>query len=196
MIYLKRFKLKEDLALLTRKQVQEFQDYSFDLLAQQGIVISRQEKGQIEVADFGLNQFETTGLGLLVYVNTPRVCAKELIMLPMQTCPEHRHPRIDASNPGKEETFRCRWGKVFLYVSGERTESPQAAPPKDREQYYTVWHEIELNPGEQYTIMPNVKHWFQAGPQGAIVTEFSTTSLDQYDVFTDPDISRFTTIID
>ncbi|WNR46974.1 D-lyxose/D-mannose family sugar isomerase [Paenibacillus roseipurpureus] len=182
--------------MMTRLQVQQFQEFCFNQLKEVGIVLTSDEKDKIEVADFGLNQFETTGLGLFVYVNTPRVCAKELVMLPNQTCPEHRHPKIDEFNPGKEETFRCRSGKVYLYVPGKRTNFPCALPPEDRKQYYSVWHQIELNPGDQYTIMPNTLHWFQAGPEGAVVTEFSTTSLDQFDIFTDPDIARFTTIID
>ena len=51
-------------------------------------------------------------------------------------------------------------------------------------------HEIELNPGEQYTIYPNTLHWFQAGPDGAVVSEFSTKSRDESDVFTDVKIDR------
>ncbi len=39
-------------------------------------------------------------------------------------------------------------------------------------------------------------HWFQAGDEGAIVTEFSTKSMDEYDVFTDPTIQRITRIGD
>jgi D-lyxose ketol-isomerase len=38
--------------------------------------------------------------------------------------------------------------------------------------------------------MPNTLHWFQGGPQGAIVSEFSTRSRDEFDIFTDPDIRR------
>ena len=60
----------------------------------------------------------------------------------------------------------------------------------------TVYHEVILNPGEQYTIMPETLHWFQAGPDGAIVSEFSTRSTDETDVFTDPKIERATIIED
>lgn len=151
-----------------------------------GIVITDAEKERIEIADFGLNELENTGLEILTYVNTDRCCAKELVLFPHQTCPEHRHPNVDGI-PGKEETFRCRWGKVFLYVDGENTEHPQATPPKGT---YTVFHEIELNPGEQYTLSPNTKHWFQAGKEGAVVSEFSTTSRDELDIFTDETIIR------
>ena len=43
-------------------------------------------------------------------------------------------------------------------------------------------------------VPPNTLHWFQAGPEGAIVSEFSTQSRDDLDVFTDPDIARTTVV--
>jgi D-lyxose ketol-isomerase len=42
--------------------------------------------------------------------------------------------------------------------------------------------------------MPNTLHWFQAGGEGAIVSEFSTRSADDRDIFTDPRIRRETQI--
>lgn len=54
----------------------------------------------------------------------------------------------------------------------------------------TVFHEIELNPGQQYTIMPGTLHWFQGGSEGAVVSEFSTHSDDATDKFTDPKVVR------
>jgi len=142
------------------------------------------------VADIGLGELETTGLQLLTYLNTERVCAKELVLFPGQTCPEHRHPPTAATGPGKEETFRCRWGEVYLYVPGEPTPNPVAQPPAHRAQYFTVWHQIILKPGEQYTLDADTLHWFQGGPQGAVVSEFSTHSDDESDIFTDPNIRR------
>jgi D-lyxose ketol-isomerase len=139
------------------------------------------------VADFGLSKLEETGLQLVVYVNTERVCAKELVMFPWQLCPEHRHPPFD-DGPGKEETFRCRKGLVYLYTEGEPTDQPSARPPEDG--VFTVWHETVLGPGEQFTVLPNTRHWFQAGDEGAIVSEFSTRSTDERDIFSDPRIQR------
>lgn len=136
------------------------------------------------------------GLMLHVYVNTKRCCAKELPMLPGQICAEHRHPPLGPENPGKEETFRCRYGEVYVHVPGEPTENPKAKIPDGKDDVYTVWHEIVLKQGEQYTLAPNTKHWFQAGPEGAVVSEFSSYSDDGTDVYTDPEISRFTTIED
>jgi D-lyxose ketol-isomerase len=139
------------------------------MLAEAGIALTPAERDAIEVTDLGLGRLEEVGLQIVVYVNTDRVCAKELVMLPRQTCPEHRHPPV-GGDPGKEETFRCRTGSVTLHVEGH--------------------DEIVLRPGEQFTIPPDTLHWFQAGEDGAIVSEFSTRSTDEHDVFTDPRITR------
>ena len=92
--------------------------------------------------------------------------------------------------PGKEETFRCRWGQVYLYVAGEPASPIRAQVPETGKDSYTVFHEIVLKPGQQYTLTPNTPHWFQGGPEGAVVSEFSTTSYDEYDVLNDPAIRR------
>ena len=139
------------------------------MLERAGVVLTPAERVGIEVADFGLGCLEEIGLQLVVYVNTERVCAKELVLFPEQVCPEHRHPPI-GTDPGKEETFRCRLGTVHLHVAGRG--------------------EIVLSPGEQFTIEPDTLHWFQAGADGAVVSEFSTRSRDEFDVFSDPLIVR------
>jgi D-lyxose ketol-isomerase len=154
------------------------------------IVISPKEKSTVEIADFGLNDITNIGLELVVYENNDRYCAKELILFPRQICPEHRHPPLSEKNIGKQETFRCRWGKVYLYTEGEKAIKPKAKVPQQYQQYMTVWHEVVLNPGDQYTLPPNTLHWFQAGDAGAIVSEFSSTSDDASDIFTDPNIKR------
>jgi D-lyxose ketol-isomerase len=159
------------------------------MLEQAGIFLTEQEKEKVEIADFRLGQLFVEGLQLVTYVNNDRYCAKDLVLFPKQTCPEHSHPPVNGE-PGKQETFRCRRGTVYLYVEGEPSTDIQASIPKGKEKYYTVKHEILLKPGEQYTIPPNTKHWFQAGEEGAIVSEFSSTSRDEADIFTDPNIIR------
>ena len=147
----------------------EARERAASMLADAGIVLTPAERASIEVADFGLGRLEETGLQLVVYVNTERVCAKELVLFPGQTCPEHRHPPVDGT-PGKEETFRCRSGTVHLHIDGR--------------------DELVLRPGDQCTIPPDTLHWFRAGDEGAVVSEFSTQSRDEADVFTDPRIVR------
>jgi D-lyxose ketol-isomerase len=159
--------------VITQAERREAQEYAARQLEAAGIVLTDAERTSIEVADFGLSRLKEIGLQLLVYVNTDRCCAKELVLYPGQTCPEHRHPPFEGT-PGKEETFRCRQGLVTLYVEGTGT--------------------IELWPGQQHTIPPGALHWFQAGPQGAVVSEFSTESRDELDEFTDPAVQRATVV--
>ncbi len=159
------------------------------LLESAGIVLTDDEKRQIEVTDVGLGNLTETGLQVVIYENNDRYCAKELVLFGGQIFPEHRHPPV-GDDPGKRETFRCRWGRVWLYVEGDPTPQIQASIPDSDRNYYTVFREIELLPGDQHTIPENTLHWFQAGPEGAIVSEFSTTSRDEFDVFTDPRVRR------
>jgi D-lyxose ketol-isomerase len=180
---------------LTREEHQKYQRLAKEYLDKAGIILTPEEEKNIEIADLGLGEFESTGLALVTYINTDRVCAKELVLLPGQTCPEHLHPPV-AGEPGKEETFRCRWGEVYLYVAGEPAPNPVARPPEHRKDTYTVWHEVILRPGEQYTIYPETWHWFQGGPEGAVVSEFSTRSTDENDLFTDQEIKRAPEVLD
>ncbi len=100
-------------------------------MAKQGLVLTEEEKQNVEVADFGLGRIKEFGLLVVTYVNTDRCCAKELVLTPGQICPEHLHPPFDGT-PGKEETFRCRAGKVYLYVDGEPTENICGKIPEDK----------------------------------------------------------------
>ncbi|MGH0054262.1 MAG: D-lyxose/D-mannose family sugar isomerase [Sphaerochaetaceae bacterium] len=172
--------------MIARTTYEEAVKQALSFFEKAGIILTNEEKEHIEIADFGLNDLEHTGLALVTYLNTERVCAKELVLFPNQRCPEHRHPAFD-SYVGKEETFRCRWGVVYLYVDGTSTENRKA---EEKKGVYTVFHEIVLHPGEQYTLSPNTKHWFEAGSEGAVVSEFSTPSFDEKDIFTDPRIQR------
>jgi len=153
----------------TDAEIERARERAADMLADAGVVLRRDEREAIEVVDFGLGRLEELGLQIVVYVNTERYCAKELVLFPGQTCAEHRHPPVGDS-PGKEETFRCRRGVVHLHVDGVG--------------------EIVLRPGDQHTIPPDTLHWFRAGDEGAIVSEFSSRSRDETDVFTDPRIRR------
>lgn len=172
---------------MTRQEYNNQVKKALEYFEKANIVLTDEEKENVEVADFGLGMVNEIGLQLVVYINTDRVCAKEMVLLPYQTCPEHKHiPTAGIS--GKEETFRCRYGEVYLYVEGEKNadEIKAKTPSTD----ITVFHEVVLKPGEQYTIMPETLHWFQAGENGAVVSEFSTRSTDETDIFTDKKIVR------
>lgn len=149
-------------------------------------IVERDGDEPIHRADFGLGRHAETGLRLLIYVNDERYCAKEMVLFPGQTCPEHLHPPFEGT-PGKQETLRVRFGTVYLYVPGEAAPNPVARPY--RPEHCSVWHEIILRPGEQHTIPPMTKHWFFS-PETAVISEFSTHSKDEFDVFSDPQVVR------
>lgn len=175
---------------MNEKQIGIMRERTQLLLKKANIAITPKEKAEIEIADMGLNDIEHIGLQVIVYVNNDRYCAKELVLFSRQICPEHRHPPISVQNIGKQETFRCRWGEVFLYTEGEPTPNPRASIPDKYRGHFNVWHEVVLRSGDQYTLAPNTRHWFQAGDDGAVVSEFSSASLDELDIFTDPHIKR------
>src|SRR5436309_1022503 len=101
--------------MLSPSQIRAHQRRAAASLRAAGITLLPEDESRIEIADFGLDDFERRGLALLVYINTDRYCAKELVLLPNQTCPQHRHPPV-GPDPGKMETFRCRAGSVRLFV--------------------------------------------------------------------------------
>lgn len=178
---------------MTKKEYNKQAAKTLEYMQKAGIVLTDSEKQSVEVADFGMGKVNDVGLQLIVYINTDRVCAKEMVLLPQQTCPEHKHIPTNGED-GKEETFRCRWGEVYLYVEGEKnTDNIKAKMP---ETDVTVFHEVVLKAGDQYTIMPQTLHWFQGGPEGAVISEFSTHSTDETDVFTDKSVVRQTVIED
>ena len=187
--------------MTTEAERRRARERAADLLDRAGVVLTDAEREEMEVVDYGLDDLDAVGTEIVVYENNDRYCAKELVLFPDQTCPEHRHPPFD-DYPGKQETFRCRWGEVFLYVAdetgppagGEEGSTDHSAEwsvqPPMREEHYTATEEIHLEPGEQYTIPPDTRHWFVAGDEGAVISEFSSPSYDEKDVFTDPKIDR------
>jgi len=181
--------------MITRAQCESARHRAVGLLRQAGVVAREDELERIEVVDLGLGELEQTGLQILTLVNTCEVGVKVLVLFPNQVFSQHRHPPL-GDYAGKEETFRCQWGELYVYMPGEPTPAPKAHPPEHRKHTYTVWQEMILRPGGQVMSPPNTSHWFQAGPEGAVVWSFSSRATDVQDVFTDRDVRRQTVIVD
>jgi D-lyxose ketol-isomerase len=181
--------------MITRAEYESIRTRAGELLAQTGVVITQNELEGMEVADFGLSEIEVSGAQILTLVDNEKIAAKLLVMLPNQTEPEHMHPAL-GDYAGKHETVRCEWGELYLYGPGEATPNPKGNPPAHRLDTYTVWREYILRPGDQVTFLPGSPHWFQGGPEGAVIWSFSTKATDIQDVFTDPNIQRQTVIVD
>jgi D-lyxose ketol-isomerase len=181
--------------MITRTQFEKQQRLAAGLIRRAGVVVRPEEIARIEVADVGLSEVEESGLQILTLVQTGNIGVKVLALLPNQIFPQHKHPPL-GDYPGKEETFRCQWGEIYLYMPGEPTPNPKATPPAHRRHTYTVWREHILRPGDQLTSPPDTFHWFQAGPEGAVVWSFSSRPTDVEDIFSDPSIQRKTIIVE
>ncbi len=175
--------------MLSLQELHEARERTLQMLTRANIAVGSGESDKIEIIDFGLGDLDIIGLQQLNYVDSALYSAGEMVLFPGQTCPEHRHPPA-GEHPGKEQIFRCRFGTVYLYVAGDPAESIQAVLPKQRQGHFTARHQVVLQPGDQYTIPANTPHWFQAGPEGAVISEFSTGPRNVAEIFTDPGIQK------
>jgi D-lyxose ketol-isomerase len=95
---------------------------------------------------------------------------------------------------GKQEYFHTIMGTGSMFVLGEPTANPTFKIPEDQRQYTKALHEVFLEPGTGYHLGVNTPHSVVAGPNGLMVIEFSTTSRDPLDIFTNPKVERITRI--
>lgn len=182
--------------MITRKEFENAQRKSAQMLREAGIVISEEEARSIEVVDFGLNHLEIEGAQILTMAQTERLSIKALALFPNQTEPEHWHPPYK-DDPGKEETVRVISGRLYFYVPADTPDSqPPSTIPDGKESCYTCRKEIIMEPGDQLTLEPGIKHWFKAGDEGSVFFSISTVARDALDKFTDEAIERQTRIID
>jgi D-lyxose ketol-isomerase len=150
--------------------------------AKAGFALTEEERQRIVVVAFG--DFFTSGAGAIDTVMHPRYGGRLIVFFPGQHFPEHWHPNVD-EGLGKEETFRVLWGSVYSYGAGSPSSGADAKIPAGKEAVFTVRNEVLLNAGEQRSIGPEERHWFVAGPEGAVALEISSTVRDQFDRFTD-----------
>jgi D-lyxose ketol-isomerase len=178
--------------MLTRAEYDAAKSRAASIIQESGISITDKEVERVEVADFGLSRLEIEGAQILTLIATDRIAVKIIVMFPSQTIPEHWHPRV-GEDPGKEETVRIISGTLRFYIPGDES-MIEGFIPDGKENVYTVRHELILKPGEQITLQPGTKHWFQTGEDCAVMYSFSTVARDVLDCFTDPNIERLTRI--
>lgn len=180
--------------MITTREKMEAQSQAAELIQKAAIHITAAEIAGIEVADFGLSRVRVEGAQILTWLQTDRIGVKILVLLPGQTLPEHWHPQV-GDDPGKEETVRHLHGDLYIVVEGEDT-MKLSHLPEGNELSYSCRHEIVPQRGEQITFAPLAKHWFQAGPAGAVAFSFSSVVRDALDGFTDSNVQRITVVSD
>lgn len=145
---------------------------------------------KIFVTDFALGRFTETGLGAIVWHGdaTNNYSGLDAYLLPGQIIPEHWHVKV-GDIPPKMESWLVRSGEIYTYAEGVPTPKMKATIASGDAPFITVKTERILRVGEIASISrPMEKHWMQAGPQGAIFTEFSTFHTGEAVRFTDPKI--------
>ncbi|HBU11392.1 MAG TPA: D-lyxose/D-mannose family sugar isomerase [Clostridiales bacterium] len=154
------------------------------------IYLNDEEKKNLEIADMGLGRLDEFGIEIHIYINTERYAAKEMVLFPGQICPEQIHPPFEG-DIGKEETFRVRMGTLYVYTEGGGAITDiKAKIPEDKRDAFHVFNETVLNVGDQCTLKPGVMHWICGGPEGCVVSEFSSRNMDEYDIYADPEVVR------
>lgn len=158
-----------------------------DFLKQHGYPVNDTIAKKLFVTDFGLGRFTDVGLGAIVWHGDEKYnySGLDAYLLPGQIIPEHWHVKV-GNVPEKMEVWLVRSGEIYTYAEGAPTSNMRAKLTDADAAHITVKSERILLVGEIAGISrPLEKHWMQAGPQGAIFTEFSTFHTGEAVKFTD-----------
>ncbi len=144
---------------MKRAEMSAYQQKAKEKFEELGIPVN--DVSRIEIADFGLGEFEKIGLILIVKVNSDLYCSKWLLLMPGQHCPSHHHNE-------KTETFFILKGTVKMDLDGKV---------------------ITLKPGDDITLKPGQAHSFWSD-EWALIEEVSTHDEDYDSIFRDERIVR------
>ena len=161
-----------------------------DLLRQAGYPATNAIAGKLWVSDLGLGRFAETGFGAIVWWGDDEhnFSGLDAFLLPGQTIPEHWHVAI-RNIPAKMEAWLVRYGEVYAHGEGEPTSAIKAKLSPAAAAQVTAKRERVLGVGDIAGLSrPLEKHWMQAGPQGAIFTEFCTFHAGEAVRFTNAQI--------
>jgi D-lyxose ketol-isomerase len=155
-----------------------------DLIRRSGFPVTDGEWETLQISDFGLQNLPHEGFAFIDILRSPRLRITLLVLLPHQTLPQHKHPPYEGEE-GKEETIRVLFGQTRVYIRGEAI-NPEMLIPEGKGAYYTARKEICLNPGGQYTVTPDIEHWFQGGQEGSVNMCFQNRVDETKNLFWDP----------
>ncbi|MFI3317277.1 MAG: hypothetical protein SNF93_06885 [Rikenellaceae bacterium] len=128
------------------------------------------------VADFGLGDFENTGMGGVFWMNDPvnGYFSHDIYLLPGQMIPEHKH--VKTEYPAKMESWMVRDGWVYNFSEvGDPTPDAPAIP--ETQQASTISKKFVKQTSDGITHLADAGaetwHFLMAGPAGAIVHEYA-----------------------
>jgi D-lyxose ketol-isomerase len=150
---------------------------------------------QWDVTDFGLGEFEKSGLVLLNLADEPEYCEKLMFAKKNQITPAHYHNK-------KKEDIIVRKGVLQIQFWKKDTGSPSlnsVIKIKVNGKFKEIksGDVVELHSGERVTIHPGILHAFFSLSDECMIGEVSTANDDENDnFFLNPDIGRFPQIIE
>ncbi len=146
-----------------------------DMFDYYGVPFTPLMEKDIWFTDFGLGDFENTGMGGIFWINdsTYGYFAHSIYLLPGQMIPEHKH--VKTSFPAKQESWLVDKGWVYNFSEvGDATEGAEALVPATQKATTVSKNYVKQNQGELLTLKtPESWHFMMAGPEGAIVWEFA-----------------------
>ncbi len=151
--------------MMKRSDVEKAKTDVRDMLTDAGITLGSDE--EIEITDFGKEDYDKVGLGLIIRLNEMEYATKWLTVRPGQVCPNHYHKII-------KETFFIIKGDVTMVLDGV---------------------ESKMNPGDKVTLGPGTWHTFWSD-NGAVIEEVTTHQEPQDSYFEDETIQRYMDILD
>lgn len=139
-----------------------------------------------DVTDFGLGDFDRTGLTLVNLAEQPEYCEKLMYVRQGQVTPRHYHA-------SKKEDIICRWGRLAIELSApDDTVSLQV---NGEMRTLAAGKPLLLRSGERVTLSRGILHAFWADAAYAVVGEVSTANDDANDnFFEDQRVGRFSKI--
>jgi len=161
-----------------------------NFLRQRGYPVNDTIAQKLFVTDFGLGRFTDTGMGVIVWHSDEKYnyAGLDAYLLPGQIIPEHWHVKV-RDIPEKMEVWLVRSGEIYTYAEGALTPNMREKIKDADAANITAKSERILRVGEIAGISrPLEKHWMQAGPLGAIFTEFSTFHTGEAVRFTDANV--------
>ncbi len=158
-------KFNQDVAVKAVKEMLDFYGYPFTPFMEKNFW----------VADFGLGDFENTGMGGIFWVNNKEYSymAHQIYLLPGQMIPEHKHVATDM--PAKFESWMVERGSCYNFSEvGEETPNPPAIPATQKATTISKNFVVQ-NTGDVIDLKKICTfHFLLAGDEGAIVSEWAT----------------------
>ena len=143
-----------------------------------------------DISDFGLGNFEKSGLVLINLAEEPEYCEKLMYCRKNQIVPLHAHAK-------KKEDIICRQGRLAIELwegHPDKTEKGKPFRMKRNGKEVEVFSgdAMMLDAGERVTLTPGIYHAFWSMLDECVVGEVSTANDDLNDnFFVNPEIGRY-----